>query len=78
MRAVFFCAALGEIRGAAHIAWTPLTGEQFKDHVNHLVEVVGKSGKREGSAKAAAGNGQPVFEVTGVQDLAPTCGAGQR
>ncbi|MGI9104061.1 MAG: hypothetical protein ACR2IF_16595 [Terriglobales bacterium] len=47
--------------------------EQMKDHVNHLVEVVGKPG--DDSPKSVAGAKEPVFEVTGVQDLKPTCGA---
>jgi hypothetical protein len=49
--------------------------EQLKDHFNHLVEVVGKPANREGKATAVAGQDQPAFQVSGIQDLAPTCGA---
>jgi hypothetical protein len=49
--------------------------EQLKDHVNHLVEVVGKPAHPEGAAKSVAGRDEQAFEVSGIQDLAPTCGA---
>ncbi len=49
--------------------------EELKDHVNHMVEVVGKPGHREGMSQAMAANNEAIFEVTGIQDLAPTCGA---
>jgi hypothetical protein len=51
------------------------TREELKDHVNHLVELVGKPGNREKTSKAVASRNEPVFQVSGVQDLAPTCGA---
>ncbi|HET7186363.1 MAG TPA: hypothetical protein VFI82_16905 [Terriglobales bacterium] len=51
---------------------------QLKEHINHLVEIVGRPGDREGTSKSVAGANQAVFEVTGVQDLAPTCGASVR
>ncbi|MGZ4813318.1 MAG: hypothetical protein ACXVZI_11155 [Terriglobales bacterium] len=43
--------------------------------MNHLVEVVGKPKTGESGAKAVAANGQAVFDVKGVQGLAPICGA---
>jgi len=51
------------------------TADQLKDHVNHLVEVVGTPANREGKSNSVAANSEAVFNVTGVQDLAPTCGA---
>jgi hypothetical protein len=48
---------------------------QLKDHLNHLVEVAGRPTKSEGASKTVAANNEPAFEVTGVLDLAPTCGA---
>ncbi len=51
------------------------TREDVKDHVNHLVELSGKPGNRTGAENSVAEKNQPVFDVTGVQDLAPTCGA---
>lgn len=52
--------------------------EELKNHVNHLVELVGRPANAEETAKAAAGVNEPGFEVSGVQDLAPTCGAGHQ
>jgi hypothetical protein len=52
--------------------------EELKLHVNHLVELVGKPTEEKGAAKAVAGGSRPGFDVSGVQDLAPTCGAGRR
>ncbi len=51
------------------------TPEELKDHVNHLVELVGKPDNRQGATPAVAESKKPVFAVTGVRDLAPTCGA---
>jgi hypothetical protein len=48
--------------------------EQLKDHLNHLVGVAGKP-HGEDISKAIAGNGEATFDVTGIQDLAPTCSA---
>jgi hypothetical protein len=51
------------------------TREELKDHINHLVELAGKYGMSEAAAKSVAGSKQAEFYVTGVRDLAPTCGA---
>lgn len=48
---------------------------ELKDHLNHLVEVVGKPESGERGSKAVAAKGEAVFDVGGIQDLAPTCGA---
>jgi hypothetical protein len=48
---------------------------QLKDHLNHLVEVVGKPANTEAGSTAVAARDEAVYEVTGVQDLAPTCSA---
>jgi len=48
---------------------------QLKDHLNHLVEVVGKPANTEAGPTAVAARNEAVYEVTGVQDLAPTCSA---
>ncbi len=50
--------------------------EELKDHVNHLVEVVGKPAKGDGRSGAVAAGNEAAFDVSGVQDLAPACGAG--
>jgi hypothetical protein len=49
--------------------------QELKDHLNHLVEVVGKPIQDKETAQAVAGNSEPAFDVTGIRDLAPTCGA---
>ncbi len=50
--------------------------EELKDHVNHLVEVVGKPAGQKG--RAVAGGSEPQYDVSGIQDLAPTCGTPTR
>ena len=51
------------------------TREDFKDHLNHLVQVVGEMGPTSQKHKAVAGRGgNEVFTVDGINDLAPTCG----
>jgi hypothetical protein len=52
--------------------------EELKIHVNHLVELVGKPTEEKEASKAVAGGPKPGFDVSGVQDLAPTCGASKR
>jgi hypothetical protein len=43
--------------------------------LNHLVEVVGKPVQDKGAAPGIAGSAEPAFDVSGIRDLAPTCGA---
>ena len=50
--------------------------QELQDHLNHLVEVVGKPVVQDkGAARGIAGSAEPAFDVAGIRDLAPTCGA---
>ena len=40
-----------------------------------MVEVADEPGQREGESNSVAAGNEAVYEVSGVQDLAPTCGA---
>jgi len=49
--------------------------QELNDHLNHLVEVVGKPIQDKGAARGIAGSAELAFDVAGIRDLAPTCGA---